>query len=72
MWDGPVGIWLLCGQFRGISKIWNLAKEKLTTEEINNKLLFVTGSEGRTGWQLAAEWFKLETLENYGNWPKIN
>jgi len=44
------------GNLEVLHKIWDWAKEKLTTEDINN--LFGTGSEGSSGWQLAAEWFK--------------
>jgi hypothetical protein len=32
-------------------KVWGWAKEKLTTEAINNKLLLATDSKRRTIWQ---------------------
>jgi ankyrin repeat protein len=36
-------------------KIYDLAKECLTKEEIKNRLLLATNSEGNTAWHLAAE-----------------
>jgi len=39
------------------------ADEELTTEEIKNKLLLGTDSEGKTAWHLAAEKRNLDTLQ---------
>jgi len=38
-----------------LHKIWEWAEEKLTTEEINIKLLLGTDSKGRTAWHSAAK-----------------
>jgi len=43
-----------------------LAKEKLTTEEIN-KFLVDTDHESMTVWHVAARLDKLEILQKYGN-----
>ena len=59
------------GQFRNIKKLWELAKENVTFEEINNKLLLGTDNEGRTVWHLAATRGQLQTIKNYGSWLKI-
>jgi hypothetical protein len=36
-----------------LNKIWDLAKDNLTTEEIKNKLLFATDSKGNNAWNTA-------------------
>jgi len=51
-----------CRKLEILQKIWEWAKEKLTTEEINNKLLLGTDNEGGIDWHLAAEFIQLETL----------
>ena len=38
------------GEPEMLQKVWVCAKEKLTTEEINNNLLLGTDNEGMTGW----------------------
>jgi ankyrin repeat protein len=38
-----------------LRKKWEWVEEKLTTEEVNNKLLLGTDITGRTAWHLAAE-----------------
>ena len=38
-----------------LEKVWEWAKEKLTTEELNNKLILDTDTDGMTAWHLAAE-----------------
>jgi hypothetical protein len=43
--------------------VWDWAKEKLTTEEINNKFLLTTDNKGRTIWHMAAKWGKSEILQ---------
>ena len=41
------------GNLKVLEKVWNWVKEKLTTEEISNKLLLGTESEGWLGWHWA-------------------
>ena len=38
-----------------LQKVWDWAKEKLTTQEINNKMFLGTDKEGRSAWHMAAE-----------------
>jgi len=52
-----------CGIPEIFEKVWNWAKEKLITEEINNKLLLATDCEGRSAWHMAEIWGKSEILE---------
>ena len=35
-----------CCNLENLKKVWEWAKEKLTIEQINNKLLLVTDNEG--------------------------
>ena len=51
------------GNIEAFEKFLECAKENLTTEEINNKLLLATNNEGRTAWQLAARWVYNEELQ---------
>ena len=44
-------------------KLWEWAKENVTTEEINNKLILATDHNGMTVWHVAAEWDKPEILQ---------
>jgi hypothetical protein len=37
-----------------MQKLWEWAKENLTTEEIKNNLLLATDSDGKTAWDVAA------------------
>jgi hypothetical protein len=46
-----------------LEKLWEWAKENLTTDEINNKLLLATDDNGRTVWHVAAEWCKPKILQ---------
>ena len=46
-----------------LHKVWEWAKEKLTTEEINNNLLLATDCYGRTVWHAAAEEDKPQILQ---------
>jgi len=39
------------------------AKENLTTDEINNKILLATDNQGLTAWHMAFEWGNRETLQ---------
>ena len=43
--------------------IWDLVKEKLTTEETKNELLLGTDREGRTAWHEATYWGKLDIMQ---------
>jgi len=43
--------------------IWELAKENLTREEINNKLLLATDIMNRTVWHVAAKRGTLDVLQ---------
>jgi len=47
------------GTLEILQKVREWAKAKLTTEEINNKLLFATDGQGSTFWHLAAKRGKL-------------
>jgi len=58
------------GNFGVLHKMWEWAEKKLTTEEINKKLMLGTHSEGRTGWQLAAKWGNFEVLHKILKWAK--
>jgi aminoglycoside N3'-acetyltransferase len=48
-----------------------LAKENLTTKEVN-KLLLATDNEGRTVFHLAADFYKLEVFQGILDWAKDN
>ena len=48
----------------------DMAEEKLTTEEINNKLLLATHNMGRIVWHVAAELGTLEILQKIWEWAK--
>jgi hypothetical protein len=56
------------GRLEILLKVWEWAKEKLTTEEINNKLLLATDNVGRTFFHTAAEWGQLEVLQLVWEW----
>jgi len=43
-WNDRQAFRSISGQFRGIKNVWWCAKENLTTEEINNKLLLTLGA----------------------------
>jgi ribosomal protein S24E len=57
-------------QFRDVTNVCQWAEEKLTTEEINNKLLLGTDKEGMSARHLAAEWGNSETLQQLWEWAK--
>jgi hypothetical protein len=42
--------------------LWELAKERLTTEEIKNEMLLRTDGEGWTAWHIAAFRGKLDVM----------
>jgi len=52
--------------------IWEFAEEKLTVEEINNKLLLGTDNRGKTAWHLAAEEGNLNYYIIFGSGLKRN
>ena len=58
------------GHLETFKKIWEWAKQNLTFEAVNNKLLLGTDRKGRTVWHLAAMKGHLETLNIYGSWLK--
>ena len=51
------------GHIELLQKLWDWAKENLTVEKINNKLLLGTDNKGWTAWQWAAEGGHFETLQ---------
>jgi len=51
-------------------KLWDLAEEKLTTEEINNNLLLATDNSGLTAWHWAACNVKLDILLKIWEWAE--
>ena len=51
-------------------KIWEWAEEKLTAEEINNKLLVATDNEGWTAWHNAAYEVYLDILLEVWEWAE--
>ena len=60
------------GNLHVLQEIWEWAKENLTNEEINNKLLLATDDMGRTAWHVAAEVGKLDALQKIWEWAKKN
>ena len=53
-----------------LQNIWDLAKENLTKNEINNKLLFPTDHKGRIVLHLAALNSEIEILQKLRVWAK--
>jgi len=60
------------GNIELFQKLSECAKENLTTEEINNKLLLATDNEGRTVWQLAAGRDNIQLLQKLWECAKEN
>jgi hypothetical protein len=58
------------GKLETLLKVWEWAKETLTKEEINNKLLLATDDKGRTVWHVAVERGNLEILVKLWEWAK--
>ena len=50
--------------------IWELAKEKLTTEEIKNEILLSTDRDGTTAWHRAAYRGKLYVMQKIWEWDE--
>jgi ankyrin repeat protein len=58
------------GKIQALKILWELGKETLTAEELNNKLLLSKDILGKTAWHLAAEEGNQEALEElweFGN-----
>jgi len=51
-----------------LQKVWEWANEKLTTEEIINKLLLATDKWRRTVFHMEADQGRLEILEKVWEW----
>jgi hypothetical protein len=60
----------VCGNIQVLQKLWEWAKEKLTTEDLNNKLLLAKDKRGQTAWHVAAECGNLELLQRLCEWAK--
>jgi hypothetical protein len=70
--DTPT-VWHLaaeCGNLELLQVLWELAKEKLTTEGLSKKLLLAKDIRERTAWHMAAEWSNIELLEKLWDWAK--
>ena len=59
-----------CGNLELLQVLWELAKEKLTTEDLSNKLLLAKDIRERTAWHVAAEWGNIELLHKLWDWAK--
>jgi hypothetical protein len=53
-----------------MQKVWELAEEKLTTEEIKNEMVFRTDREGRTVWHLAIDGSKVYIMQKIWEWAE--
>jgi len=53
-----------------LHEILECGKEKLTTEEVINKLLLVTDVNGRTAWQVAMRDSYVEILQQLWEWAR--
>jgi hypothetical protein len=53
-----------------LQKIWDLAKDLLTTEEIKNNLLFYTDRKRKTVWHRAARFGSSDLLQKIWNMAK--
>jgi len=51
------------GNVDAMREIWELAKEILTTEEMENEMLLRTDGEGRNDWHIAAYSFKIDVIQ---------
>ena len=69
--DGETTAWHFAahwGELDLMQKIWELAEEKLTTEEIKNEILLRTDHEGTTAWHRAAYGGELEVMQKIMEW----
>jgi hypothetical protein len=65
--------WVACkGELDILLQVWKWAEEKLTAEELNNKLLLATDSDGMTAMDGAAKGGELEILQKIWEWAKRN
>jgi len=53
-----------------VQKILELAKGRLTTEDIKNIMLLRTDHTGRNVWHIAANEGKLDTVQKIWEWAK--
>ena len=60
------------GNLEILQQVWEWAKGKLTTDEINYELLLGMDSEGWTAWHVAAIRGNLEMLQEIWEWVKRN
>jgi len=58
------------GRLKLLQKVWEWANEKLTAEEINNKLLLATDNKGRNVLYMAADLGRPEILQKVSEWAK--
>jgi ankyrin repeat protein len=58
------------GKLDVLQKIWDLAKDNLTREDIKYKLLLATNGEENTAWHWAARWGKLDVLQKISDLAK--
>jgi len=59
-----------CGNLELLQMLWELAKKKLTPEDLNNKLLLAKDVRRQTAWHVAAEQSNLELLQKLWDWAK--
>jgi len=59
-----------CGNLELLQMLWELAKKKLTPEDLNNKFLLAKNNRGQTAWHMAAEWGNLQLLQKLWDWAK--
>ena len=55
-----------------LQEAWQWAKENMTTDEIRNKLLLATDSDGENVWHVAAKMGELDLLQEMWEWAKEN
>jgi ankyrin repeat protein len=58
------------GNTDALEKLWAWAKDNLTQEELNNKLLLAKDLQGQTAWHRAAEGGHTKVLEKLCEWAK--
>jgi hypothetical protein len=59
-----------CGNLDLLQMLWELAKEKLTQEDLINKLLLAKDSRGQTVWHMTAVWGNIRLLQKLWEWAK--
>jgi ankyrin repeat protein len=57
-----------CGNLKLLQMLWELAKKKLTAEDLSNKLLLAKDNRGQTAWHMAAECGNLQLLQKLWEW----